>query len=123
MQQDRPLSPHMQIYKPQLTSVLSITHRATGMFLSFGALLLVAWLVSIASGLEIYLIFSDFIKSFPGQALLFGLVFSLYFHLLNGIRHLFWDCGLGFELPATYISGWLVVAVTLIATLATWIIL
>ena len=122
MPQQRPLSPHLQIYKPQLTSVLSITHRATGMFLSFGALLLITWLVAIALGLETYLIITDFFNSILVQLLLIGLTFSLYYHLANGIRHLVWDCGFGFELPKAYLSGWLVVAFSIIATTLTWVI-
>lgn len=118
----RPLSPHLQVYKPQLTSVLSITHRGTGIFLSLGALLLCYWLLAIATGPEMYARAQDIINSWYGQLLLFGWVASLYYHLCNGIRHLFWDCGYGLDLKTTYASGYAVVAASIILTLATWII-
>jgi succinate dehydrogenase / fumarate reductase, cytochrome b subunit len=116
----RPLSPHLQIYKPQLTSVLSITHRGTGVFLSVGALLFSAWLLAIAAGPEVYAVMHGHVSAWYGQICLFAFVFSLYYHLCNGIRHLFWDMGLGFEIRTTYISGSVVVAATLILTAATW---
>jgi len=117
----RPLSPHLQVYKPQLTSVLSITHRATGVFLSLGALALCYWLLAIAAGPEFYATAQHFWASWFGQILLFAWVASLYYHLCNGIRHLFWDAGYGLELKATYVSGYAVVAVSIVLTLATWI--
>ena len=106
---NRPLSPHLQIYKPQLTSLLSITHRGTGVFLTLGALFLSCWLLSIAHGPQAY-----------GQILLFAWVFSLYYHLCNGIRHLFWDIGLGLEIKTTYLSGYIVLAGSILLTLITW---
>lgn len=118
----RPLSPHLQIYKPQLTSVLSITHRGTGLFLSLGTLVLCYWLLAIAGGPEAYAEAQGVINSWYGQLLLFGWVASLYYHLCNGIRHLFWDAGYGLELKTTYASGYAVVAVSIILTVATWII-
>ena len=115
----RPLSPHLMIYKPQLTSVLSITHRGTGVFLSFGALFLCCWLLAIANGPESYNTLQHYISAWYGQILLWAWVFSLYFHLCNGIRHLFWDIGLGLEIKTTYTSGYVVIAVTLLLTIAT----
>lgn len=118
----RPTSPHLQIYKPQLTSVLSITHRGTGIFLSLGTLVLCYWLLAIAGGPAAYAEAQGIINSWYGQLLLFAWVASLYYHLCNGIRHLFWDAGYGLELKTTYASGYAVVAVSVILTVVTWII-
>jgi len=117
---NRPLSPHLQIYKPQLTSVLSITHRGTGVFLTLGALFLSCWLLSVANGPESYTAVQQYILSWYGQIIIYAWVFSLYFHLYNGIRHLLWDVGLGLDIKSTYISGYIVVAVSILFTLATW---
>lgn len=119
--QDRPLSPHLQIYRPQITSVLSITHRATGIALAVGTLLLVWWLVAAASGPEAYAGVQGFIGSWLGRLLLFGWTWSLFYHLCNGIRHLFWDAGYGFELETVTRSGWTVVAGSVVLTLIAWI--
>ena len=116
-----PLSPHLQIYKPQLTSLLSITHRATGVFLSLGAILLCYWLMAVAAGPATYGIAHKYINTWYGQLVLIAFVFSLNFHLCNGIRHLFWDMGMGLELKATYQSGYAVVAVSILLTGAVWI--
>jgi succinate dehydrogenase / fumarate reductase cytochrome b subunit len=117
---NRPLSPHLQIYKPQLTSLLSITHRGTGVFLSIGALFLSCWLLSVANGPESYQAVQNHILTWYGQTLLYAWVFSLYYHLCNGIRHLFWDIGLGLELKTTYISGYAVVILSVLMTAGTW---
>jgi succinate dehydrogenase / fumarate reductase cytochrome b subunit len=117
----RPLSPHLQIYKPQLTSVLSISHRATGVALSIGAVLLVWWLVAAATGDEAYAAAQGFWHSWLGLLVLLGFTFSLFFHLCNGIRHLFWDAGYGFELKQTYLSGLAVLATSAALTLIAWI--
>lgn len=116
-----PLSPHLQIYKKQLTSVLSILHRATGVFLSFGALLLCFWLLAVAAGPRTYAWAGSYITAWYGQILLFGFCFSFYYHLCNGIRHLFWDAGMGLELKQTYASGYAVIAVSILLTAATWV--
>lgn len=113
----RPLSPHLQIYRWQLTSVLSITHRATGVFLSLGILVYLAWLIALLNS-ESYDTFQMFFQTIPGRLLMLGWVFSFFYHLANGIRHLFWDAGYGFELRTTYISGWVVVGVAFALTLA-----
>jgi succinate dehydrogenase / fumarate reductase cytochrome b subunit len=118
---ERPLSPHLQIYKPQLTSVLSITHRLTGVTLSVGALFLVWWLVAAAAGDRAFATAQAFWGSWFGILLLFGWTFSLFFHLANGIRHLVWDTGHGLELETTYWSGWLVLAASAGLTLVAWI--
>lgn len=118
---ERPLSPHLQIYRWQLTSVLSILHRATGVVLSAGTILLVWWLVAAASGPESYEGVEDFLGSWLGLLLLFGWTVSLFYHLCNGIRHLVWDTGHALDLPSTYLGGWLVVAATGVLTVAAWI--
>ena len=109
---DNPLSPHLQIYRPQLTSVLSIMHRATGVFLSLGTVILLYWLVAAALGANAYADAQRCIGSMPSQIVLAAWTFSFYFHLLNGVRHLFWDLGLGFELDITYRTGYAVVTST-----------
>lgn len=117
---NRPLSPHLQIYKPQLTSILSITHRGTGIFLGIGAIFLCIWLLAIASGPEAFSRIQGHVNTWYGQILLLAWVFSLYYHLCNGIRHLFWDLGLGLEIKTTYTSGYIVVVVALLLTVITY---
>jgi succinate dehydrogenase / fumarate reductase cytochrome b subunit len=118
----RPLSPGLQIYRPQLTSVLSFSHRVTGIALSVGTLLLVAWLVAAAAGPYAYSAVQGFMRSWLGLVLLFGWTFSFFFHLCNGIRHLAWDAGYGFELRTIYASGWMVVAASTLLTVAAWLV-
>ena len=118
----RPLSPHLQIYRPQLTSVLSFAHRVTGVTLGLYSLALVAWLVAIAAGPRPFLAAQTFMQSLPGEVLLFGGTFCFFLHLCGGIRHLFWDSGRGFELGAIYASGWAVVIVSTALTAAAWAI-
>ncbi len=116
----RPLSPHLQIYRPQLTSILSITHRGTGVFLSVGTLVLAYWLVSIAGGEESYIAARECLTTSISQILIGLWLFSFYFHLCNGIRHLFWDIGAGFELKTLYATGYAVIASSLLLTAVTW---
>jgi succinate dehydrogenase / fumarate reductase, cytochrome b subunit len=118
---ERPLSPHIQIYKPQLTSVLSITHRGAGIVLSVGTVFLVWWLVAAATSDDAFDGAQAFWRSWFGILLLFGWTYSLFFHLCNGIRHLVWDAGYGFTLKETYLSGWLVVGASAALTLVAWI--
>ena len=118
---NRPISPHLQVYRPQLTSVLSILHRITGVALAVGTILLVYWLIAAASGPEAFASAEALIGSRLGRILLFGWIFALYFHLANGIRHLFWDAGFGFELKTVYASGWTVVALAAVLTLVSFI--
>jgi len=117
----RPLSPNIQIYRPQLTSVLSIANRITGVFLSACAVVLVIWLVAAASGPEGYSRFNGLIGSWPGQILLLAATFAFFLHICGGIRHLVWDTVHGFELRQIYASGWLVVAASVGLTLASWL--
>jgi len=118
---NRPLSPHLQIYRPQMTSILSITHRMTGVALTAGTLLFVYWLVAAASGAEAYETARGLIGSWFGRLLLLGWSLALFFHLCNGIRHLFWDAGYGYELPDAQRSGYAVLAATVFLTIVAWI--
>jgi succinate dehydrogenase / fumarate reductase cytochrome b subunit len=119
---DRPLSPHLQIYKPQLTSVLSITHRACGVALSVGSVFLVWWLVAAASGSTSFAAAQSFFGSWLGLLLLFGWSLAFFFHLCNGLRHLMWDTGYGLDLRTTYATGWVVVAASGTLTILAWIV-
>ena len=117
---ERPLSPHLQIYRPQITSTLSIFHRITGVGLGVGALLLVWWLAAAAGTDADYARAAGFIGSPLGLILLFLWTAALAYHFLNGIRHLAWDAGIGFELPAAHASGKLVVVAAIVLTLLVW---
>ena len=122
MQADnRPLSPHMQVYRWQLTSILSILHRLTGLALAVGALVLVWWLIAAAAGPEPYAVVQGFIRSIIGRLLLLGWTFALFYHLCNGLRHLAWDVGWGFTIPSVYRTGWLVVVASLALTVIAWL--
>jgi succinate dehydrogenase / fumarate reductase cytochrome b subunit len=114
---NRPLSPHLQIYKPQLTAVLSIAHRASGIFLVIGTLLLVYWLTALAEGPDSYAQAQALLGSTLGRVILFPWVLALFYHLCNGIRHLFWDMGAGFEISTVYVSGKIVVVTAIALTL------
>jgi succinate dehydrogenase / fumarate reductase cytochrome b subunit len=118
----RPLSPHLQVYRPQITSVLSILHRLTGIALSAGTLLLVWWLVAAARGEAAYAAVSWFLRSPVGIIVLVGWTASLWYHFCSGLRHLAWDGGWGFTLPAVHRSGWAVVIAAAILTVVTWIV-
>lgn len=113
----RPLSPFMigPYYRPQITSVLSLTHRATGVALAIGAFVLAAWLLAAAGGSESFACFADYATSLPGRIGLSILAIALVYHFLNGIRHLLWDVGWGFEIPKVYATGY--------ALLALWVVL
>ena len=117
----RPLSPHLQVYRWQLTSVMSILHRVSGVALTAGALLLVWWLVAAAAGPGPYAQVQWFLGSPLGLLLLFVWTAALFYHLCNGLRHLWWDAGHGFELPSVYASGWIVAAATGVLTVISWI--
>jgi len=117
----RPLSPHLQVYKLPLTAKLSILHRMTGVALAVGTLLLVWWLIAAAAGPQAFNTVQVFIGSWIGRLLLFGWSFALFYHLCNGIRHLFWDMGRGYELPAVAASAWVVIVVSVALTLVAWV--
>lgn len=119
--QNRPLSPHLQVYKLPLTSMMSITHRITGVALSVGTLLLVWWLVAAAAGPEAFGTAQSFIGSWIGRLLLLGWSFALFYHLCNGIRHLFWDAGKGFELETSHATDKVVIVAAVVLTVLAWI--
>ena len=117
---NRPLSPHLQIYRLPLVALMSITHRITGVALSAGTILLVIWLGSAAYGPEAYDQVSACLASPLGMIVLFGFSCAFYYHLCNGIRHLVWDAGRGFELPTVHRSNKLVILSALVLTAVTW---
>jgi len=116
----RPLSPHLQIYRPQITSVLSISHRFTGAALAAGLLLLVYWLAALAAGEAAYAAALGVLGAWPVQVVLFLGVFAFFYHLCNGIRHLWWDSGRGFEIAQVNRSGWIVLVSAAALTLLAW---
>ncbi|MEO8743099.1 MAG: succinate dehydrogenase, cytochrome b556 subunit [Lysobacteraceae bacterium] len=117
----RPRSPNMQIYRPQLTSVLSIVNRMTGVLLSACAVVLVIWLVAAAAGPHAYAVVRTVIASPLGQILLFVATFAFFMHLCGSLRHLLWDTVHGFSLRAIYLSGWIVFAASVALTIAAWV--
>lgn len=117
----RPLSPHLQIYSKQITSVLSITHRFTGLILALGAFLLANWVIAGTYGADTFAQAQNLLGSWFGRLVLFGITLSLFYHLGNGIRHLAWDMGKGFELSRVRFSGMLVIAFAVVMTAITWI--
>lgn len=120
-QRTRPISPNIQNYRPQLTSVLSIINRITGVFLSLCAVMLVIWLLAAAIGPDPYDVVRGFIGSWLGQAVLFAATLAFFLHLCGSIRHMVWDTVHGFELRSIYTSGWLVVAAAVTLSIATWV--
>lgn len=122
MSDPRPLSPHLQIYRWQLTSVLSILHRITGLGLTVGAVLLVSWFGAAADGAASFARFQSFLGSPVGLVVLFGCSIALLYHLCNGVRHLWWDTGHGLELKSVYASGWTVLGATAALTALVWIV-
>lgn len=118
----RPLSPHLQVYRLPLPALTSIAHRITGVGLTVGTLLLVWWLVAAATGPDAYACASNFIASPIGLVLMFGWTVALWYHLFNGVRHLIWDSAKMLTLEQSYSSAKLVIAATVAATLATWVV-
>jgi succinate dehydrogenase / fumarate reductase cytochrome b subunit len=119
---ERPLSPHLGIYKQEWTMVLSITHRITGVALGGGTLILVWWLLALASGPDAFNLVQSIIGSWIGRLCLFGWTWALFYHFCNGIRHLGWDMGMGFELDTARNTGILVVVASIGLTLLTWVV-
>lgn len=118
----RPLSPHLTIYRWPITMTLSILHRGTGVALSVGLIALVVWLESIAIGASSYQIIVGWMDTVTGQLALLGWGFAFFFHLANGIRHLFWDAGLGFEMRQARASAWFVVVASILMTAVYWLL-
>lgn len=121
-QRERPLSPFMlgQYYRFQITSAMSFLHRITGMVLSVGAFLLTLWLVAVAAGPEAYARFAACAASPLGKVVLAGIAFSLIYHLLNGLRHLVWDVGVGFSIKGLYTGGYIVAVLAALLTALLW---
>lgn len=118
--QERPLSPHLQVYKPQITSVMSILHRATGVVLAFGSLVLAAWLVAAAGSAQAFATFNGLMGSLVGKLALFVFSACLVYHFLNGLRHLAWDTGRGYDIPKVYASGYAVLVLSVVLTAVLW---
>jgi succinate dehydrogenase / fumarate reductase cytochrome b subunit len=117
----RPLSPHLQVYKPQMTSMMSILHRASGVFLAlFAILLLLGFTLSVMMGEQSYAVFTGLLGSFIGRGILFALSVCIFYHMFNGIRHLFWDSGKLFKIENAQYAGAFVLLGTGAATLAYW---
>lgn len=120
--QNRPLSPHLDVYKLPLTGIISISHRITGVGLSVGTILLAWWLIAAATGAESYASINGFLGSWFGMILMFLWSFAFFFHLCNGIRHLIWDTGRGLDLPDVEKSAKSVLIATTVLTVLTWVI-
>ena len=116
-QKNRPLSPHITIYKPQITSVLSITHRITGFFLSLGLIIIAIFIIFASVSNNLFNFFQEILLSNFGKLIIFMWTLSTFYHLLNGLRHLFWDLGYGFEIKNATLSGWMVISFALLFSL------
>lgn len=119
---DRPLSPHLQIYRLPLLARMSILHRITGVGLMVGTLLLAWWVVAAAIGPDAFATAQAFIGSWLGRLLLFGWTAALFYHLLNGIRHLVWDTGKALEIESAERAGYAVIGGTVILTILVWVV-
>ena len=119
---ERPLSPHLQVYRWQITMVMSILHRATGVGLGLGAFALAWWLLAVAVGGEGYRTAAECLASPLGLIALAGFSLALVYHLLNGLRHMLWDIGWGFDIPDVYRSGYAVALLTVVLTAAIWLV-
>jgi len=117
---DRPLSPHLSIYRWPITMALSILHRATGVAMSLGFVVFVAWLFDAAAGPEAYAVFMSVMDSTIGLLLLIGWSFAFFYHLSNGVRHLLWDTGRGLEKEQATRSAWLVLIIAVVLTALFW---
>ncbi|MDB2531632.1 succinate dehydrogenase, cytochrome b556 subunit [Alphaproteobacteria bacterium] len=121
MAKPRPLSPHLQVYRPQLTSIMSIMHRVSGAVLATGSLLVALWLMALAAGAAVFNPVADAMQRPLGQLVVFGYSLALVYHGLNGIRHLMWDLRIGLEIKQVYQSGYLVLGLTFLVTAALWL--
>ena len=120
---NRPLSPHLDIYQYQITWTVSIMHRITGVAMTLGLILIVAWLVAAAFSPELFSLIDGVLRSWIGMIIIFGSLWAFWFHFLNGIRHLFWVLGYGFNLSTVWRSGWVVVLGSIILTIFSFLIL
>jgi succinate dehydrogenase / fumarate reductase cytochrome b subunit len=121
-QRARPLSPHFQIYRWPVTMATSITHRVTGVALSIGTIVLAWWLIATATGPDAYHVFAMSAANLIGQIVLFGFLWSLAFHFFNGIRHLAWDVGWGFDVPTANRSGISVVILSVVSAIVVFLL-
>jgi succinate dehydrogenase / fumarate reductase cytochrome b subunit len=119
---ERPLSPHLQVWRWHITMASSIFHRATGVALYAGALIAAGWALSLASGPDAYAAFMNLMGSPLGKVVLFGLTLSILFHLANGVRHLVWDSGKGFELKVADATATAAFVFSVVATIFIWVI-
>ena len=119
---NRPLSPHLQVYRWQVTMALSILHRITGVGLGLGLLLLTWWLVAAASGPEYFEFVDGIMTSIIGRLIMFGFTLALFLHMCNGIRHLVWDAGYGFEIASARASSWVVIAAAIVLAVLAFIL-
>jgi len=119
---NNPLSPHLQIYRWHISSLLSITHRIAGIINLFALILIFFWLITLSLGENNYELFLFIINSFFGKFILIGFTWSMIFHLLSGIRHLAWDLGYGFEIKTANISGIIVIVLSLMLTVIFWLL-
>ena len=120
--QDRPMSPHLQVWRWHITMATSILHRATGVALYVGALIGAAWAIALAQGPDAYADFKHLLGSPLGKVVMFGLTLSFFYHLANGVRHLVWDVGKGFDVKTANATSVLVFAFAAAATVALWAI-
>ena len=119
---DRPLSPHLSIYRWPVTMASSIFHRATGVGLSVGFVLFVIWLADMAVGPDAYAALMGVLDSMIGRILLIGWSWAFFYHLANGIRHLVWDAGYGFEKSTATASAWVVMVLSTVLTVCFWVV-
>ena len=117
-----PLSPHIQIYRWQVSSLVSIVHRITGILNLLGLIFICAWISSVGIGENFFESFSVFLKSFIGEFILIGFTWSMSYHLLSGIRHFFWDLGHGYEIKTANFTGIIVILGSLVLTIILWMI-
>lgn len=118
----RPLSPHLQIYRPMLTMMMSIIHRATGVALYFGIILLVWWLSAASTSDDYFALVQGFWGSWFGRLVLFGFTWALVHHAIGGLRHLMWDTGRGFELPTVELMARINIVASVVLTIVLWIV-
>lgn len=119
---NRPLSPHLQIYRPQMTSILSILHRASGLILAVGALPVIWWFWAVMSGPEHYAVAHGFFNGLFGKSLLLAWSLCMFYHLCNGVRHLVWDMGFALEIQRAYLAGRIAIGAAVVLTAAAWLL-
>ena len=122
LEAERPLSPHLQIYRPMLTMMMSIAHRITGASLAVGFALLTWWLVAVSIGPEAYAVVNQFFSGLIGRLLLFLFTWALIHHMLGGVRHLIWDTGTGLDKTSIEIFAWLTIISSIVLTVLIWVV-